>query len=660
MECAKCHRPIESGAYTLLPDNSTAFHRQCFTCAICDLELPVQYVSVDNRFMHQQCYVDKLAARCLKCHMPTAPDEVVFNLSPSSSSAAAESKVIHQRCFVCAKCGRALDGKYFERDEAFYDGGCYTELFAPRCGRCGKAIATSQPFQKFQSSSFHSECFTCSTCDRSLAGVRFKPLLAGESKFECEHCVLAKKKAPTLVSKVAAGNSPSSSASTPLVSANSSPVTAHTKPFSNSAASSKSDIVYISPAVRDPVVPSVPPVVDVDPVSAALRNIPIVAPVSRISPIAPPVQVEKVLPKAAIASTSAPSKPPSVQPKPVIPQNTPPATSPSKLPAKPAAKQEEPKSPIKPTVKSEEAPTVAPVVDVPPAVSQSTIPLSTNSSANSINVSASQSTTQLADPGASGTATPSRRPRSSTFGNKDDVSSPRTPGGTVVTPNATADLMDRLKNQLTVLTGVSASPEPVKRTSSQTMIAADQGNPFPSSKSPRHSTGLHKSLPPSQLKRSSTEMPEHVGPKLPKEMLASVESPGTARAAGFWKQTQTTKAQESTAIPQSLLSTNETTDSSRPRKESAGLIPVNLLSAIRSTSSNSLNRVQAEEIKDASMPAFLRKSDSSNSLSNSLNDAMNRMRDGDSNSTDPAGPLKRALSKARIAVSEQDHTDDEW
>eukprot|EP00158_Paraphelidium_tribonemae_P005445 Partr_v1_DN27344_c1_g1_i3_m45917 putative four and A half lim domains len=157
MECAKCHRPIESGAYTLLPDNSTAFHRQCFTCAICDLELPVQYVSVDNRFMHQQCYVDKLAARCLKCHMPTAPDEVVFNLSPSSSSAAAESKVIHQRCFVCAKCGRALDGKYFERDEAFYDGGCYTELFAPRCGRCGKAIATSQPFQKFQSSSFHSE-----------------------------------------------------------------------------------------------------------------------------------------------------------------------------------------------------------------------------------------------------------------------------------------------------------------------------------------------------------------------------------------------------------------------------------------------------------------------------------------------------------------------
>merc|ERR1711922_118833 len=78
---------------------------------------------------------------------------------------------------------------FIPREQDIYCGGCYEEKFATRCVKCTKIITTGGV--TYKNDPWHRECFTCTHCDKSLAGQRFtskdeKPYCA--DCFQCASC----------------------------------------------------------------------------------------------------------------------------------------------------------------------------------------------------------------------------------------------------------------------------------------------------------------------------------------------------------------------------------------------------------------------------------------------------------------------------------------
>jgi hypothetical protein len=95
------------------------------------------------------------------------------------------------------------------------------------------------------------------------------------------------------------------------------------------------------------------------------------------------------------------------------------------------------------------------------------------------------------------------------------------------------------------------------------------------------------------------------------------------------------------------------------RKDSKGSVPDSLLAAIRSSSQESLRKVEVAEIKDASTPAFLRQKSGSNSdVAASMVKAMQAI--DPPAQTDLTSELKRVLSNNRVAQGHINSDDDEW
>ena len=95
----------------------------------------------------------------------------------------------------CAKCERPLFtiGKYFEDEDGKKKcAPCMDDLYSKTCLRCSKEIQQYTGGDKMVSSSdkskhWHSTCFTCSTCNRSLAGVSYVPGKTAEMLY-CSEC----------------------------------------------------------------------------------------------------------------------------------------------------------------------------------------------------------------------------------------------------------------------------------------------------------------------------------------------------------------------------------------------------------------------------------------------------------------------------------------
>jgi hypothetical protein len=48
---------------------------------------------------------------------------------------------LHPRCFTCSQCNISLAGQsYYDHDGMSYCSNCDTQLFCPKCARCGQVI----------------------------------------------------------------------------------------------------------------------------------------------------------------------------------------------------------------------------------------------------------------------------------------------------------------------------------------------------------------------------------------------------------------------------------------------------------------------------------------------------------------------------------------
>jgi len=153
-------------------------------CSECNSAIKEKYVTAGDRVLHPKCF------KCAKCKTVLGggaqyENEGLFYCksdylelfskrcnAPECGKPVDEEyvhvgeKVFHPKCFVCKKCKVKLDG-YLEKDGDYYCEPHYHELFAPRCKKC-KKLCRDKFYRTTDGDIFHHACFKCSGCGRLL------------------------------------------------------------------------------------------------------------------------------------------------------------------------------------------------------------------------------------------------------------------------------------------------------------------------------------------------------------------------------------------------------------------------------------------------------------------------------------------------------------
>ncbi|XP_015255749.1 PREDICTED: zyxin-like [Cyprinodon variegatus] len=96
-------------------------------------------------------------------------------LSSTQPALQALDKIFHSSCFSCVNCQRPLQGmQFYDKEGLPQCKRCYTKCLAD-CYRCGEKITGR--ILKAMGKCFHVHCFFCSTCSCTLEGV---PFITGE------------------------------------------------------------------------------------------------------------------------------------------------------------------------------------------------------------------------------------------------------------------------------------------------------------------------------------------------------------------------------------------------------------------------------------------------------------------------------------------------
>ena len=103
--CARCGQVIEADGMTF---NSKDYHKQCFTCDSCGVELSKMKKSLTDRNgtgkFCEPCHIKLFAPKCAKCNQAIPPYLPFTQI---------EDKTYHKECFACSRCKQSLANKKF-------------------------------------------------------------------------------------------------------------------------------------------------------------------------------------------------------------------------------------------------------------------------------------------------------------------------------------------------------------------------------------------------------------------------------------------------------------------------------------------------------------------------------------------------------------------
>uniref|UniRef100_H2T959 Four and a half LIM domains protein 2-like n=1 Tax=Takifugu rubripes TaxID=31033 RepID=H2T959_TAKRU len=89
-------------------------------------------------------------------------------------------------CLDCAECKASLYGqKYILKEENMYCIGCYEALFSTTCEVCQLLISCTSKDLSYNDRHWHSECFLCLKCSRSLVD---RPFATKDDMLMCVEC----------------------------------------------------------------------------------------------------------------------------------------------------------------------------------------------------------------------------------------------------------------------------------------------------------------------------------------------------------------------------------------------------------------------------------------------------------------------------------------
>ncbi|XP_043211506.1 leupaxin-like isoform X2 [Amphibalanus amphitrite] len=157
--CGACDKPIVGQVITAL---GKTWHKEHFTCAHCQSELGNKnFFERDGRPYCEPDYHSLFSPRCAYCNGPIL-DKCVTALE----------QTWHPEHFFCTHCGQQFGADGFhEKEGKPYCRADYLDMFAPKCGGCGRAIMEN--YISALNAQWHPECFVCKDCQQSFQGGSF-------------------------------------------------------------------------------------------------------------------------------------------------------------------------------------------------------------------------------------------------------------------------------------------------------------------------------------------------------------------------------------------------------------------------------------------------------------------------------------------------------
>jgi len=172
--CHKCVMTIEMDDTKLIVDGKE-FHKACFACLICSLQLESVYGCKDDQYYCETCYLEMFGKKCGHCKKVILGEGLRFGESN-----------YHRECFVCSECSSALkEGAVHSIQQRPACPTCYENQFHETCKVCQLVVAEGL---KFRDQRFHQECFKCRNCGLLLADRKGEFLLT-ELGLQCKECV---------------------------------------------------------------------------------------------------------------------------------------------------------------------------------------------------------------------------------------------------------------------------------------------------------------------------------------------------------------------------------------------------------------------------------------------------------------------------------------
>jgi len=172
--CYKCVLTIEMEDTKLIVDGRE-FHKSCFACSVCSVQLESVYGCKEGQYFCESCYIEKFGKKCAQCEKVILGEGLRFGESN-----------FHRDCFTCSDCSCALQqGSVHSIRQRPVCPLCYEKQFLDSCKVCQQTVAEGL---KFRDQKFHHACFKCRHCDLLLAD-RKGDFLLTEIGLECKECV---------------------------------------------------------------------------------------------------------------------------------------------------------------------------------------------------------------------------------------------------------------------------------------------------------------------------------------------------------------------------------------------------------------------------------------------------------------------------------------
>jgi len=173
-KCSKCGGIIDIDDIKLIVDGKE-FHKKCFCCKKCSVQLEKVYGTKDGEYYCESCYLDMEALHCATCGKVILGEGIRFG-----------EETYHPGCFNCSQCGTALSqGSFHSIKGRPVCSPCNELQFQETCARCGETVSEGL---KFRDKRFHAACFTCVYCQVNLADRKGEFILTEEG-LQCNNCV---------------------------------------------------------------------------------------------------------------------------------------------------------------------------------------------------------------------------------------------------------------------------------------------------------------------------------------------------------------------------------------------------------------------------------------------------------------------------------------
>lgn len=209
-ECYACTRCRQAITDDILEVGSKPYHRACLSCNTCGTPLANQPFAVHPTngaifcANHARAGLAGESTPTPQSHAPAPPSPAAApsvdacrgcGASTKNSSesliSAGEGRTFHARCLRCASCATQLSptGKVFQHEGEFICESCQLAKFAQACVRCKQPIqdqAMSVDVGGGKKLSYHTVCFNCAGCQKSLHGIDF--YLGSAGALVCEAC----------------------------------------------------------------------------------------------------------------------------------------------------------------------------------------------------------------------------------------------------------------------------------------------------------------------------------------------------------------------------------------------------------------------------------------------------------------------------------------